>query len=200
MRRGLYRLRDTSAQIRVRASFALLGVAIWLGLQLGLDAILAAFSAGVVLNWLDGEDHDLRHKLEVVGFGVFVPVFFISSGMQVAVGDLFASASSIARVPILLLAIVAVRFTPALLYAPRFGRRQALAAGMLQSTSLSFIIVAVQLGTFLGIMRASTAAAFVAAGLISVLIFPAAALVVLRRPEPEPAPAPAAELALEQTS
>jgi Kef-type K+ transport system membrane component KefB len=178
--RALHDLRDTSSQIRVRASVALLGVVVLLATRLGLDAILAAFSAGVVLGWLDGEDHTLRQKLEVVGFGVFVPVFFVASGMQLAVDDLLSSPSALLEVPLFLLAIVACRTVPALLYAQELGRRRALAAGFLQATTLSFVVVATQLGQEEGLMDATTAAAFVAAGLLSVLAFPAAGLALAR--------------------
>ena len=70
---------------------------------------------------------------------------------------------------------------PALLYRPLVGGRRTVAAGLLQATSLTFIVAATQISRTLGLMSAATAAAFVAAGLLSVLLFPVLALTVLRR-------------------
>ena len=83
-----------------------------------------------------------------------------------------------------LLALLAVRGLAALPYAAAFGRRATLAAGLLQATSLPFIVTAAQLGMATGLMTPITAAGLICAGLLSVLIFPAAALLLLREPQP----------------
>jgi hypothetical protein len=77
-------------------------------------------------------------------------------------------------------ALLLVRGVPALLYVPTAGRRAALAAGLLQATSLPFVVTATQIGVVIGLMTPVTDAALVCAGLLSVLIFPATALALLR--------------------
>ncbi|MGH9034884.1 MAG: cation:proton antiporter, partial [Acidimicrobiia bacterium] len=69
---------------------------------------------------------------------------------------------------------------PALLYAPSVGRRPAAAAALLQATSLPFIVTASQIGLLLGEFSAATAAGLIAAGLLSVVVFPPIALALLR--------------------
>src|SRR5919109_1398572 len=100
----LVRLQDTTAQIRVRGAFLLLVALIALAETLGLEVILGAFLAGAVLSLVDrdrGMTHPaFRTKLEAVGFGVFIPVFFVASGIQFDLDALFGSASAIARVPL----------------------------------------------------------------------------------------------------
>jgi Kef-type K+ transport system membrane component KefB len=138
-------------------------------------AILGAVDRDTVMN----HPH-LRLKLEGMGYGFFVPVFFIASGIAFDLEALFASASSVALIPIFLLALVVVRGVPAALYRSTVGARAALAAALLQATSLPFIVTATSIGVALGVLAPATAAALVAAGLLSVLIFPLAALTLLR--------------------
>ncbi len=183
----LLRLQDTTAQIRVRGAFMLLVSFVALASLLGLETILGAFIAGVILRLVDADrmmtHPQLRQKLEAVGFGVFIPVFFVTSGIRFDLAALFSSPSTILRVPVFLVALLFVRGVPALLYRPLVGSRRAVVAGLLQATSLSFIVAASQIGMELGLITKATSAALIAAGLLSVLIFPLLALTILRRAE-----------------
>ena len=180
----LLRLQDTTAQIRVRGAFLLLVGFVALAETLGLEVILGAFLAGAVLSLVDRDrmmTHPrLRLKLEAAGFGMFIPVFFVTSGVQFDVGALFASASTLALVPAFLAALLLVRGVPALLYLRTVGSRATLVAGLLQATSLPFIVAASTIGIELGLLDSGPGAALVAAGLLSVLCFPLAALTVIR--------------------
>jgi Kef-type K+ transport system membrane component KefB len=186
--RVLVRLQDTTAQIRVRGAFVLLIGFVALADNVGLEVILGAFAAGAVLSLIDrdvGMTHpEFRLKLEAAGFGIFIPVFFVTSGLRFDLDALFSSASTVARVPLFLLALVLVRGLPALLYSGLIGRRKAEIAGLLQATSLPFIVAATQIGVSLGVITKASAAALIAAGLLSVIIFPAAGLSLLRRGQP----------------
>jgi Kef-type K+ transport system membrane component KefB len=191
---ALFRLQDTSAEIRVRAAFLLLVVFVVLASRFGLEAILGAFLAGATIKLVDRDEqmtHAFFHgKLEAVGFGVFVPFFFVGTGIRLDVSSLFHSSSALARVPLFLAAILLVRALPALFYKP-FAERssQLLAGGLLQATSLSIPVVAGQIGVGLGLIRPTNYVALVAAGLLSVVIFPLVALTLLReRPVAAPAP------------
>lgn len=183
---ALRRLQDTSAQIRVRGAFVLLIGMVALAEQLGLELILGAFAAGAILNHLDMDNEmthpEFRAKLAAVGFGVFIPVFFVSSGIRFDLDALFADAATIASIPAFLAALLIARGLPALLYRDDFGPRRARAAALLQATSLPFIVAATQIGQDLGVIDAATSAAFIGAGLLSVLVFPITALALLREP------------------
>jgi Kef-type K+ transport system membrane component KefB len=128
-----------------------------------------------------------RLKLEAAGFGVFIPVFFVTSGLRFDLNALFASPSTVARVPLFLLAIFLARGLPAIVYVRMLGRSRSVIAGVLQATSLPFIVAATQIGLPLGVVSRASAAALVAAGLLSVVISPALGLVLLRREQPETA-------------
>jgi Kef-type K+ transport system membrane component KefB len=186
----LLRLQDTTAQIRVRGSFVLLVAFATLASLLGLETILGAFVAGVILRVVDGNymmtHPQFRQKLEAVGFGVFIPVFFVASGIQFDLVALLSSSSTMLRVPIFLAALLVVRGVPALLYRPLVGARRSVIAGLLQATSLTFIVAATQIGLALGLLTKATGAALIAAGLFSVLIFPVLALTLLHRGDHAP--------------
>jgi Kef-type K+ transport system membrane component KefB len=188
---ALLRLQDTTAQIRVRGAFLLLTVFVVLAAKFGLEAILGAFLAGAIIKLVDRDEvmtHPrFRAKLEAVGFGVFIPFFFVTSGVRYDAGALFSSGSTLARVPLFLAVLLAVRGLPALLYSRLLGRREVAASALLQATSIGFLVVATQIGQDMGLISAGNAAAVVAAGLLSVLFFPLAALTVLRRSGGAPA-------------
>ncbi len=181
-------LQDTTAQIRVRGAFVLLIGFVTLAEQVGFETILGAFAAGALLSLVDRDEAmthpQLRLKLEAAGFGLFIPVFFVTSGLRFDLNALFSSASTVARVPLFLLALLAVRGLPALLYSSQIGRHQAAIAGLLQSTTLPFIVTATMIGEQIGVVSKPTAAGLIAAGLLSVIVFPVTGLTLLRRGAP----------------
>jgi Kef-type K+ transport system membrane component KefB len=180
----LLRLQDTTAQIRVRGAMLLLLAFVALASRFGLEAILGAFLAGVILAMVDRDammtHPHFRTKLEGIGYGFLVPVFFVSSGLQFDLHALTSKVSTLLLVPVFAAALLLVRGVPALLYRPVVGNRRAAAAALLQATSLPFIVAAVRIGMDLGLVRPGTGAALVAAGLLSVLVFPLVALSLLR--------------------
>jgi Kef-type K+ transport system membrane component KefB len=184
VRMVLARLQDTTAQIRVRAAFLILIGFVALAGQLGLEVILGAFLAGAIVSLIDQDramTHPLfRRKLEAIGFGVFIPAFFVTSGVKYDLTALTSSGSTIVRVPIFLAALLLARGLPALLYARLIPRKQIVIAGLMQGTSLPFIVAGTAIGQQLGLISAGSSAALIAAGLLSVLIFPALSLALLR--------------------
>jgi Kef-type K+ transport system membrane component KefB len=203
LRQDLLRLQDTTAQIRVRAALVLFVGFAALAKTLGLEVILGTFIAGAIISLVDRDQvmthPGFRRKLEAVGFGVFIPAFFVTSGVRFDLQALTSSVSTVIMVPIFLAALLAVRGIPAIVYRRAIDTRHAAIAGMLQATSLPFIVAATAIGMQLHLIDAAGSAALIGAGLLSVLIFPLAGLLALRRagapaasaprePDAEPAP------------
>jgi Kef-type K+ transport system membrane component KefB len=197
--RLLQRLQDTTAEIRVRAAFVLVIGLTAIAEEVGLATILGASAAGALLSLVDrdeGMTHpQFRLKLEAVGFGVFIPIFFVTTGVQFDLGALFANAATVARVPLFLLAIYLARGLPALAYVGLLGRRRSVIAGVLQSTTLPFVVAATQIGFDMRVLSRASAAGLIAAALLSVVISPTLASVLLHRisgddREPSHAPQP----------
>jgi Kef-type K+ transport system membrane component KefB len=184
IRSDLARLQDTTAQIRIRAAIVLFVGFAAVAQELGLEVILGTFIAGAIISLLDRDEvmthPDFRRKLEAMGFGFFIPVFFVTSGVRFDLDALVAQASNLAMVPVFLIALLLVRGMPALLYRGVLGGRRILVAGVLQATSLPFIVAATAIGLELGLLDAAESAALVGAGLLSVLVFPLLGLTLLR--------------------
>src|SRR5256714_9893270 len=191
----LVRLQDTTAEIRVRASVVLLIAFTALAEKLGLETILAAFLAGATLRLID-QDQFRTHpnfpiKLEAIGYGFLIPIFFVTSGLQFDLRALFSSPCTLLRLPIFVVALLVVRGLPAFLYRRVIPARRVVAAGLLQATSLPFIVAATAIGLELRLLTPATGAALVGAGLVSVVLFPLVALALLRQSEPAVSAGPA---------
>ncbi|MCE0767515.1 cation:proton antiporter [Pseudonocardia kujensis] len=185
------RLADTSAQLRVRLTVLLVAGLALAAEALGFEAILGAFLAGLLVRALD-PDPERSHprypvKLEAVGFGLLVPVFFVTSGLTLDLRGLVDHPAALAAVPLFLAALLVVRGLPALAFRRDLGRRELVALGLLQATSLPFLLAAAQIGEEMALLDPATGAALVAAGLVSVLVLPAVALALLPRRVPVPA-------------
>ena len=176
-------LQDTTAEIRVRAAVLLMvGLAV-LAEHLGLESILGAFLAGAAVAAVDRDSTTHPHfriKLDALGYGFLIPVFFVTSGLQLDVAGLLDSPGEIARLPVYVAALLLVRGVPALAFLRQLGARGTVAVALLQATSLPFLVAATQIGVLTGRIPATTATALVCAGLVSVLLFPVAAVAVLR--------------------
>jgi Kef-type K+ transport system membrane component KefB len=203
IRADLLRLQDTTAQIRVRAALVLLVGFAALAETLGLEAILGAFIAGAIISLAERDEvmthPEFRRKLEAVGFGFFIPAFFVTSGVRFDLGALTASASNLLMVPVFLAALLLARGVPAIVYRGALDARQTAIAGLMQATSLPFIVDAVAIGEDLDLVSAAEGAALIGAGLLSVLLFPAIGLGLLKRgggPEQESEPASDALMAM----
>lgn len=185
------RLADTTAQIRVRLAVLLLVGLAAVAAKLGFEAILGAFIAGALLRLVDPEaaqTHPQFHvKLDGLGFGFLIPVFFVTSGLNFDLDQLTGHPSTLLRVPLYLALLLVVRGLPALLYRSILSGRETIAAALLQASSLPFIVAATQIGLAVGAVTPANAAALVAAGLVSVLVYPVVALQLLPK-TPDAAP------------
>jgi Kef-type K+ transport system membrane component KefB len=181
----LVRLQDTTAQIRVRGAVVLMIAFVALAEGLGLEAILGAFVAGALLAALDRDrmmtHAHFREKLEAAGYGVFIPVFFVATGVRFDLEGLLESPTALANIPIFLVAILAARGLPALLYRRAVGGRRVVAAALLQSTtSIAFLAAVAEIGMAVDLISPENAAALVGAGLLTIVVCPAAALMLLQ--------------------
>jgi Kef-type K+ transport system membrane component KefB len=186
LERLLDRLEDRSAQLRVRATLTLALAFGVLAYRFGFASILGAFAAGLLVRMIDITGHaphpQFQIKLQGIGFGFLIPIFFIATGVQFDLKALTGNAAAIAEVPLFLTALLVVRGLPALLYARFIGIRRATVAGFMQATTLTFVIVATQIGLAARLISPTTSASLLTAGLLSAALFPAVALRLLVPP------------------
>jgi Kef-type K+ transport system membrane component KefB/Trk K+ transport system NAD-binding subunit len=173
LRRVVDELSHTTAQIQVRGAFALMVAFIVLAEGVGTEIILGAFLAGAIISLLaEREGSHLHMKMEAIGFGFFVPIFFIMVGVSFDLPALLNSPPALLLVPLLLAIAYAVKFLATLLYRLSFSWRETLAAGALLSSRLSLIIAAAAIALNLGIINEATNSAIILVAIVSCTLSP----------------------------
>ena len=182
---------NETAQITLRGTILLLLGLIAVTDQFDLDAVLGAFLAGIVLRrWVGAAAPVLESKLDAVGYGFFVPLFFVYSGMGL---DLHAIAHAPLRLVLFLVLMLVVRGGPALLvYRGVLSARERTQTALVSATALPTLVALTEIGLRSGTMLPENAAALVGAGVVTVLVFPAL-VVALDRRSGVPAPIRGAE-------
>jgi Kef-type K+ transport system membrane component KefB len=188
VRRLFERLHGGTSQIRVRGAIMIMALFVVLAQEVGLEAILGALVAGALLGVLDRgalrEHAEFRSKLDAVGYGFLAPVFFIWSGMSIDLDALRDDPSRLVLIGVFFVAFLAVHLVAVPLYRRTVSPRGAIVVGLLSSTSsLPFVVTATAIGQESGLISAATAAAMLVAGVLSALVFPVVALVLVRRDE-----------------
>lgn len=181
LQRHLY----SSAQLPVRMAMLFVVSLVALAFKLGLDVLLGAFAAGIVVRQLSAgvSSEEIEHKLQAIGFGFLIPIFFIVSGVTFDL-HLLKDGSTWLRVLLFFCLFLVVRGVPVALYYRRdIAVSQRLPLALYSATGLPLIVVITSIGVSEGRMRAVNAAALVTAGILSVLIFPAIGLRLAPRVE-----------------
>ncbi len=166
-------LSSATSQIKLRGAFALALVFIALAESLGIENILGAFLAGVIISLLsEGDGSILREKLDAIGYGFFIPIFFVMVGVSFDLPALLSSRSTLLLVPLLIGIAYAVKFLAALLYRLKYSWRETLAAGALLSSRLSLIIAAAAIGLELGLISNAVNSGIILVAVITCTVSP----------------------------
>ncbi|MBV9820562.1 MAG: cation:proton antiporter [Solirubrobacterales bacterium] len=182
---------ESSSQLVVRWTLVLIFALVVLAAHLGLDLLLGGFAAGIITRQALGEEHSpaFDSKLTAVAFGVFVPFFFIVSGMKLDLPALFAGVGGPLKMLLFLGLFLVVRGVPAMvLYRGVLPRPDRIVLALMSATQLPLVLAITDLATTAHHMRASTAAALVGAAVLSTLIYPVLGLRL--RGDIPPAPTP----------
>lgn len=185
----------TSGQFVVRLVMFVLLSLVALSIFLGIDMLLGAFAAGVLAKLLlrgapAREAEVTEAKIEAVGFGLLVPVFFVHTGITFDLAALVSDARTLLLLPLCTLLLLVTRGIPAALLAPSGSTvRERVSTGFFAATGLPIIVAVTALGVDAGVLDSGMAAALVGAGLLSMLLYPLVALTIRtgnpRRPRQE---------------
>ena len=178
----------STAQTTLRWSVVLLLLLLLAAARFGLDVVLGALLAGMVLRrWtrrMGVAVTSLEEKLDALGYGFFIPVFFVTSGMTLDVKSIVLHPF---RLIAFFLLLLVVRGLPSLLvYRRALPRRQRLEMTFVAATTMPLLIALAEIGLNDGVMIPANAAALVGAGVLSVLVFPSIAAALARRDRPVP--------------
>jgi Kef-type K+ transport system membrane component KefB len=186
VRRVIRERQDATGQFTLRWAMVLLFALLLIASRFGLDVVLGAILAGMVLRaWTRRMNIDatsLERKFDAVGHGVFIPIFFITSGMTL---DLPALSLDPGRMLILFGLLLVVRGLPSLLvYRWTLPFRQRLEITFITATTMPLLVALAEIGERDGVMLPATAAAMIGAGVLSVLVYPLIAVILHRSTRP----------------
>jgi len=180
--RGVHRLVSatlhTTGQFAIRLILLILAGLVALSLVLDLDILLGAFCAGVlwriIIARAPAKDRELvSSKIDGLAFGFLIPIFFINTGIGFDLGALVAEPWLFVLAVVLFAALFVVRGLPAQLAAPRGASGvDRLRLALYAATGLPLIVAVTAIGQDEGLLSAGVASALVAAGMLSVLVFP----------------------------
>ena len=177
----------SSGQLAVRLALLVLGVLFLLAGELGLDVVLGAFTAGLIVGVVArGEEaHAFHVKLEGIGYGFLIPVFFIATGLDFDLDALLGSATALVLVPVFAALFVLARGAPVwVLYRQVLPARQRTALALLSASALPLVVAITEVATETGRLADEDAVALVGAGMLSLLVLPALGVAIARRAPP----------------
>jgi len=184
VRRLLEELADATSQIKVRGAFALMIAFVVLAELIGAELILGAFLGGVLASLLsEADDEKIRHKLDAIGFGFFVPLFFVYVGVRFDLQAFLNNREAWVLLPILLVAAFAIKMISALVFRFAYSWRESLSSGILLSARLSLIIAASAIGVRLGAISESTNAAIILVAALTAMFAPLGFNILMASPD-----------------
>ena len=174
---------ETSGQLAIRMAVVVVFALAALAASLGLDLLLGGFVAGVIVRMaLKGREVEvLESKLTAVGYGFFIPFFFVVSGVKFDLSALTDEPLRLLELPLFLACFLFVRGLPALLlYRSELDLRARRALAFFSATELPLVVAITTIAVEQDHMRASTAASLVGAAILSTTIFPLVGLALRR--------------------
>ncbi len=167
------KLADATSQIRIRGSFALILIFVVFSEYLGSEAILGAFLAGAIVSLVsEKREESFVLKLEAIGYGFFIPIFFIMVGATFNIAEAAKSGDFLILLPLLIIALYLVKIIPGALFRLAFSTKEALSAGFLLSSRLSLIIAAAAVGLKIGEISENTNGAIILSAIVTCLVSP----------------------------
>lgn len=165
---------QSTGQLPVRICIALQALLVVLAGEFGLNVVVGAFAAGMVVSLASKGDGGviLRQKLDAIGYGFLIPIFFIVAGMKFDISALWATPLVPVQIICLLVLLIIVRGAPVLLYNKVLAANDKLPFAFYSATGLPMIVIIAEIGVSSGLMAPDRAAVLVSAGMISVLLFP----------------------------
>jgi len=165
---------QSSGQLPVRICILLQVLLATLAAKFGLNIVMGAFTAGMVVGLAikRKEGELLQHKLDAVGYGFLIPIFFIAAGMKFEVSALWSSPLAPIQVALLSGLLILVRCIPMFLYKKELTPAEKLPFAFYAATGLPLIVIISEIGVSSGLMPPDRASILVSAGMVSVLLFP----------------------------
>lgn len=168
-----YRLSHSASQIKVRGALAMILLFLIVSQLIDAEVILGGFLAGILLSYFINKDRSsLLLKLDGMGYGFFIPIFFIMVGSKIDLSVFADSNKLIFFLAALFIILYVIKIIPSLIWYRLFGWKKAISGGLLLSSRLSLIIAASQIGLNLGVITPAMNTSFVILALVTCFVSP----------------------------
>ncbi|QSO47693.1 cation:proton antiporter domain-containing protein [Alicyclobacillus mengziensis] len=170
---SLRNLADGTAQLGIRASMALMIIFIVLAQTLGVQVILGTFLAGILVGLVNEQSKsDVFNKLDAIGFGFLIPIFFIMVGVDFDIRSLFSDPKALLLLPLLFIATYVFKGLPILLLRLRYPWRHTLSGAALLTTQMSVTVAAAAVGLKIGAISPGVDTAIILVAMLTAIISP----------------------------
>lgn len=160
-----------TTQLDIRLAFFLIFTLVTVAETVGAENILGAFLAGMVMKLLEPSEAT-QEKLTSIGYGFFIPIFFIMTGVRLDLKSLFSNKTALALIPVLVLCFVLAKLPTILIYRRRFNQRNSFAGGFLTVTTITLVLPSLQVAQNLHAITSTQSAAFILAAVIVCVLAP----------------------------
>lgn len=160
-----------TTQLDIRLAFFLIFTLVIIAEQVGAETILGGFLAGMVMKLLEPHE-STAEKLTSIGYGFFIPIFFIMTGVKLNLRELFANPAALVLIPILMACFFLAKLVPILVYRRRFSTRNAIAGGFLTATTITLVLPTLAVARGLHVISSSQSDAFILAAVLVCVLAP----------------------------
>ena len=160
-----------TTQLDIRLAFFLIFTLVTVAESVGAENILGAFLAGMVMKLLEPSEAT-QEKLTSIGYGFFIPIFFIMTGVRLDLKSLFANKTALALIPILVACFIIAKLPTTLIYRRRFNARNSFAGGFLTVTTITLVLPSLQVAKNLHAITSTQSDAFIFAAVIVCVLAP----------------------------
>ena len=161
----------STTQLDVRLAFFLIFALVTVAEKVGVENILGAFLAGIVMKLLE-PSRETADKLTSIGYGFFIPIFFIMTGVKLNLRSLFAHPNSLILLPVLVVFLLLAKLPVALIFMKKFGSRNGLAGGFLTATTITIVLPALEVARKLNVISRLQSDVFILAAVIVCILCP----------------------------
>lgn len=160
-----------TTQLDIRLAFFLIFTMVTVAESVGAENILGAFLAGMVMKLLQPSEAT-QEKLTSIGYGFFIPIFFIMTGVRLDLKSLFANKSALTLIPVMVACFIIAKLPTTLIYRRRFNKRNSFAGGFLTVTTITLVLPSLQVARNLHAITSTQSAAFILAAVIVCILAP----------------------------
>lgn len=160
-----------TTQLDIRLAFFLIFALVTVAESVGAENILGAFLAGMVMKLLEPSE-STKDKLTSIGYGFFIPIFFIMTGVGLNLRSLFAHPASLMLLPVLVIFLFLAKVPVVLVYMKYFCKRNAFAGGFLTATTITIVLPTLQVARKLHAITSTQSDAFILAAVIVCILSP----------------------------